>query len=336
VEQQQVAHEEIISQALKAMHRSVAQDFTYELLQAGVSGSYTYHIKTTEDDFALKAVLPDCASYVMQRARREALFYRHLAHKITLRVPHVLDTYLVDETAGAPIYVLMAPYRPSKPPREWREGEYIDAAEQLGRFHAIFWSRTRELRDLPWLKRDRRVLGPGFERVIQQAHQYWHDLRQSERGGTVLSTSRYSMLLEIMQHVQNAAEFIRSFPLTLCHGDCHMGNVLRDRDGEMVWADWQEVGLGRGPSDLSFFLERAYFAGAQVPHEQVIQAYIEALETNTGQRVPEFRIRRVMAGVELLSWLLAWPPYLGMGSDEQLTQVLERIDFLADSLEISG
>src|SRR5690242_6269537 len=139
MEQRQEAHEEIISRALGAMHRTPTGELRYELLQGGVSGSYTYRIEAARDDLVLKATLPGCAPYVMQRARREVFFYRHLAHKIPLRVPQVLDTFLMDESAGTPVYFLMPRYRPSEPPGEWSEAQYIEAAEQLGRFQAAFW-----------------------------------------------------------------------------------------------------------------------------------------------------------------------------------------------------
>ncbi|MFL5731596.1 MAG: aminoglycoside phosphotransferase family protein [Chloroflexia bacterium] len=326
MEQAPVAHENIIAHALQALGTMSMCDFTYELLTGGVSQSFTYALNLGKDALVLKATLPGSASEVMGRAQREALFYHHLAGRVPLRVPRVLDTNVGDEVGRSPVYILMARYQPSQPPGEWREGQFVEAAGQIASLHAAFWDRTGDLRELPWLKREQQTPIFAPDRAVEGAQSYWRDLQQAKPAGAVPDA------LETLQNLRSLRAILRSFPLTLCHGDCHAGNVLVDGDGGMVWADWQDVGLGRGPVDLSFFMERSYFAGAAVPHASVIRAYREALEAATGQPFPEPEVRHAMVAAELLSWLLAWPPFLPWASAEQLSRVLQRVAHLAEQL----
>lgn len=69
--------------------------------------------------------------------------------------------------------------------------------------------------------------------------------------------------------------------LTLCHGDCHLDNLLRDPDGRLIWADWQEARKGYGPSDLAFCLQRAEATGAAIAHDRC--GFPRALHQNARQ-----------------------------------------------------
>jgi aminoglycoside phosphotransferase (APT) family kinase protein len=89
------------------------------------------------------------------------------------------------------------------------------------------------------------------------------------------------------------------------HGDCHAENLLRDADGTVVWADWAEVGVGRGPEELAILWQRAEFNGATVPREAMVAIYARA----RGLEVDDVLGDAVRAA-ELLMVLLGWPEFL--------------------------
>ena len=66
-----------------------------------------------------------------------------------------------------------------------------------------------------------------------------------------------SLLVRGVQALAHHAARIETFPSTLCHGDCHMGNLLRDAHNGLVWADWQEVGTGHTARDRRLRDERS-------------------------------------------------------------------------------
>ena len=113
--------------------------------------------------------------------------------------------------------------------------------------------------------------------------------------------------------------------MTLCHGDCHLDNLLRDQEGHLIWADWQEVGIGYGPSDLSFFLQRAEANGAAIAHDLVVTAYCTALEAAGVAGVSEHAITSAMKESERRTRLLYWPDYMNNATSEAMAHHLARI-----------
>jgi len=261
----------------------------------------------------------------LERARRERAFYQELAGHIPLRVPRLLATH--DDSDA--ICLLLAAYQPSPPARLWQAYRYLEVAEQLARLHAAFWNQTDRLSRYPWLRR------PGQETLaadVQQAGGYWRALREQPRFLAILTEQDYRRINALVSRMAAVAAVLESLPLTLCHGDCNTGNLLRDADGNWLWADWQEVGLGRGPEDLTFLFQRASFDGGIVPYAEAIAAYQERLEAATGERIPVATVQRVLDAAELWTRLLHWPPHLTQASEEQLAAMLRRINCLAERL----
>jgi aminoglycoside phosphotransferase (APT) family kinase protein len=301
-----------------------AEIIKYEVLQGGISGSYTYHINLASEEVVLKATMLDAESYIVQRAQREAALYQDLADRIPLSVPRVLSIH-TDDTHG--IYLLLAAYQPSPPPAKWDEARYIEMAQQLGRFHATFWDKTDTLTEFRWLRRREQE---SIDTEIQNAYSYWQNLKNEQRFENVLTVRYYRLVHELLKQIKDIELVIQSLPLTLCHGDCHIDNLLEDTSGNLIWSDWQEVGLGRGPEDLSFFFQRARASDGKPPYDKMINAYQSSLEAVVDKEVPLVSIQRVIDGFELRTRLLHWPAYLVQAPEERVADMLHRIEELAD------
>jgi aminoglycoside phosphotransferase (APT) family kinase protein len=319
-----VQHRELIAHCLDALGANSGQVLHYDVL-GGVSGAYTYRLRCPSRDLVLKVALPESPAHVLERASRELLFYRDLRHCIQLRVPTVI-AMRSDATLGA--CILLDAYTPSPPPTAWPAARYIELATHLGRFHATFWGRVNDLASYRWLRKAVEVA----QADVQQAFIYWERLSAEKRFERVMTRSCSRWIREMLSHIDAVEATIAAFPLTLCHGDFHVENILEARDGELVVADWQEVGLGRGPEDLSFFLQRASFSSGTVPAEDVISAYQQSLAIETGDALLLADIRRVIDAAEFRTRLLHWPAYLTGASADQMTDMLERIRTIAAAL----
>jgi Ser/Thr protein kinase RdoA (MazF antagonist) len=230
-----------------------------------------------------------------------------------------------DDTHG--IYLLLAAYQPSPPPAKWDEARYIEMAQQLGRFHATFWDKTDTLTEFRWLRRREQE---SIDTEIQNAYSYWQNLKNEQRFENVLTVRYYRLVHELLKQIKDIELVIQSLPLTLCHGDCHIDNLLEDTSGNLIWSDWQEVGLGRGPEDLSFFFQRARASDGKPPYDKMINAYQSSLEAVVDKEVPLVSIQRVIDGFELRTRLLHWPAYLVQAPEERVADMLHRIEELAD------
>lgn len=326
-EESEVPHCEILTRCLVALDTDPDQVLQYDVLRSGVSGAYVYRLRFLSRDLVLKVTLRESPTYVQERACREMLFYRNLAHSIQIQVPSVI-AMRSDEALGSSI--LLEAYEPSPPPAAWTEARYIMVAEQLGCFHAAFWGSAEELANYRWLRK----IGEVAKADVQQAYTYWERLSTERRFERVLTRECQVWIREMLGHIHDVEAAMSGFPVTLCHGDFHIDNILADPNGDLVIADWQEVGLGRGPEDLSFFLQRASFSGGAVPAEDMVRAYQRTLAANMGEDMRVTDIRRVVDAAELRARLLHWPAFLTAASKDQVADILGRIRAIADSLEL--
>jgi thiamine kinase-like enzyme len=328
---------ERISDGLARMHIQ-GRVLGFDLLQGGISGSYTYRVRLDSGaeisgaDISgpaiLKVTLANSEPYVLDRARREFEFYHTLAGQIPLRTPPVLAS-VQDPASGT--YLLLAALEPVQPPRAWQAADFASVAEELAALHARFWGDVNELSRYSWL---RQPVGDTSPAEIDAAQAAWQSLGEQHKLGDVLTAPVRRSLSQWVAHISTVDAMLAAFPLTLCHGDCHIGNLLRDAQGNRVWADWQEVGVGRGPEDLSFLLQRAYHDGNEVPWERTVASYQQHLQANVGEPVPLAAIQRTMEASELRTELAQWPFYLQWATVDQVSRMVHRMESLVNRLEL--
>jgi hypothetical protein len=124
---------------------------------------------------------------------------------------------------------------------------------------------------------------------------------------------------------------------TLIHGDCHIGNMLRDADGPIL-LDWAMVSHGPGLRDV------AYFIGNSLPHEvrkhheqELLRTYLAALADN-GVEIPWDEAWDTYRLQIVTSWIAAsmtaamgdslQPLEIGMRATERSNLALEELDVL--------
>jgi len=295
----------------------------YESIGLQISGSRVYRFEIDDQTVVLKVTLKDSPPYVRERADREYWFYRTMAARLSLAVPRLLASHR-DESFG--VCLLFAHCQAAGPAATWREGDYIEMARQLAAFHALHWGQTEALDGLPWL---RTPPSSADEVGIEEGRSLWRSVHSQPRLRGLLPAEMQRVLGEAFARLPAIEATRRSLPLTLVHGDCHIGNLLRGADGGLIWADWQEVGLGRGPEDLCFLFQRACAEGGDVPEGSVIDAYARILSLQTSAEVPVADVRRTMDAYELVTLLLEWPTYIQEAPAGMIRGLLERVARLA-------
>jgi Ser/Thr protein kinase RdoA (MazF antagonist) len=326
--QSEWTHRQRIEYCLKKMYREPSQLQAYQILQGGISGATTYRLQMMGEELVLKVTSMESERSVRERAQRELSFYQTVIPRLPLRAPHVL-AHLCD---AREIALLLTAYEPSAPPMQWQEGQYLKVAKQLAQLHASFWKKTEQVAQFSWLRQQQWTLSA---LQMQQVTQQWQALRNDPRFQLLIPPSRYQRVVSLLSLMGGVKSLLTSFPLTVCHGDCHIDNLLRDGQGQLVWADWQEVRVGPGPMDLSFFCQRAFQAGGMVPLEAMISTYHQQLEAETREQLPFALLTEMLDALELRAWLLDWPAYLIHVSPQWLGELFNRIDLLACRLHLA-
>ena len=96
-------------------------------------------------------------------------------------------------------------------------------------------------------------------------------------------------------------------PMTLLHGDAHIGNTYVLPDGTVGFLDWQVAHRGGWSQDVGYFLVAALTVEDRREHENgLIEEYLAALEVPARDRpsTEEARLRyRASAAYGLAIWL---------------------------------
>ena len=81
-EKPEVPHREILTQGLVALEIDPDQVLQYDVLRGGASGAYAYRLRCPSGDLVLKVTQRESPTYLLERARREMLFYHDLARSV--------------------------------------------------------------------------------------------------------------------------------------------------------------------------------------------------------------------------------------------------------------
>ena len=258
----------------------------------------------------------------------EARFYEEVGPWLPVRTPGVWQAAHDLETDG---YIMvfddLSAVGATQPTQE--EADALDFASQVmeafARFHASMYGSDRVgPAALQWIGERTHnygspegdaILRMGIQAFGDQMPPVFHEMaepRTSPRAGA------QRVLFEGTQ--------------TLIHGDCHIGNMLRDADGPIL-LDWAMVGAGPGLRDV------AYFIGNSIPHEvrqhheqDLLRTYLAALAANG----VEMASRRCMGHLRLqiiTGWIAAsmtasmgdtlQPLEIGMRATERSNKALE-------------
>jgi len=105
--------------------------------------------------------------------------------------------------------------------------------------------------------------------------------------------------------------------------DCHVDNLLRE-DGELVWADWQSVGVGSPAGELAFLWSRADADGADLPYDAMFDVYLSERETNP------VLFRQALVAAEIGILLFGWPEYAAYRAQDAQERLARRLIDLTD------
>jgi aminoglycoside phosphotransferase len=118
-----------------------------------------------------------------------------------------------------------------------------------------------------------------------------------------------------------AGELLAAAPVprstVVVHGDCHVGNLLRDGDAT-VWIDWLDMRAGTGAEDLALLWQRAEFDGGRPPRAAMLDVY---LRHRGDLEVPVFR--RALAAEEVRLLAVDWPRFLASGPPARRSELVD-------------
>ena len=155
----------------------------------------------------------------------------------------------------------------------------------LAKLHGRFWRSPRFQTDLSWLKTYSGRPGYPFMRRMFT----WSERKFMKQDREVPKSVRRLT----KDYVQNQDTFVRvweSMPMTLCHGDTHLGNTFSNGDGTAGIYDWQVFHKMNGLRDVAYFLMHSIPTELRRAEEQnLIRRYLAGLaDAGAGSEAPSY------------------------------------------------
>jgi aminoglycoside phosphotransferase (APT) family kinase protein len=144
---------------------------------------------------------------------------------------------------------------------------------ELARLHATFWDSPRLRGDLAWLRRPGANPNLPVERIVCAAGAG----RALSRFGELIPQPVRAAVPRIIAARNRLEAAWGRGPLTLIHGDSHVGNLYFPAGG-VGFLDWQVAQCGQGMRDAAYFLINSLPTETRRAHERDLVAhYLQAL-----------------------------------------------------------
>lgn len=255
----------------------------------------------------------------------EARLYRDLAAELPVRMPRVWYAEVDDEGRYVMVLEDLAASGCTFPsPGDPRVGKWAgQIVEQLALLHARFHESPRQGTDLAWVAKRGNSGGNTAVKLVQLALD-----RVAER----LSPGfrRYASLY--LDHARTIAALWSAGPVTLIHGDPHLGNLFVDGD-RIGFLDWAVIDFAPGMRDVAYVLCNSVPTELRRAHEREwIAGYCRTLAAGgvaldvekAWEQYRLFAIYSWLAATTTLAMGSKWQPErIGLAATQRTTQALE-------------
>lgn len=274
----------------------------------------------------------------LDMAVNEVKFYRHAAQQLEGMVPRTWYAHAGD---GARFCIVLDDIvaHGAKP---YAVADHCDIAHARGlidtfaQLHAQFWESPRFTKDLSWARRWSARPGNAFLKYFyQRGRQAALDLDRPEATPAVRAVAA-----TLDTHIDAYYREFEQGPLTLLHGDSHLGNTFSLPDGRAGLLDWQVVWQGPGLREVAYWMTGGLEPEVRRKHEhELLDRYLEGLRaggvTDVLSAAAAFERYRLFAAEawDAAAMTIAWP---GLQAPENTNAGWRRTCIAVEDLDTAG
>jgi hypothetical protein len=209
----------------------------------------------------------------------------------------------------------------------------IDA---FARLHAQFWESPRLARDLSWARTwSTRPGNAILKRFYSRGRRGALRLNRPEETPAVRAVAA-----ALDNHIDAYYREFEVGPLTLLHGDSHLGNTYSMPDGRSGLLDWQVIWQGPGLREVTYWMTGGLDPDVRRKHErELLERYLEGLRAGGVADVPSldaaFQRYRLFAAEawDATAMTIAWP---GLQAQENSEAAWRRTCVAVEDLETAA
>jgi hypothetical protein len=183
----------------------------------------------------------------------------------------------------------------------------VDAFAAL---HSKFWESPRFDSDLKWVRTwSTRPGNAILKRFYKRGRRGALELNRPEATPAVHATAA-----ALDAHIGAYYREFEAGPLTLLHGDSHLGNTFSMPDGRSGLLDWQVIWRGPGLRELTYWIITGLDPDIRSAHErELLERYLDGLRAGGVTEVPSYdvafeRYRLFSAEAwDAVAMTIAWP-----------------------------
>lgn len=169
---------------------------------------------------------------------REIQFYRDVANRVSLRLPHVFHSE-VDKSGRVLVMEDLSNLENGDQVQGLRHDQVLAVVREIAKLHAEFWSSS-ELNAMSWMPEHEGLLAEGYqEHWSSFARAYAHRI-----GGDAIRLGE-----QVADRLDQLEAEIAKRPMTMIHCDLRADNLLFGNDDEVVILDWQLANRSLGAID---------------------------------------------------------------------------------------
>lgn len=270
----------------------------YEPITLGAGGAKIFLVHAAEcgNDFVLKVANTECGcdQTHFDLCKKEYDFYKL---NESLKLPYVPEIVYSENHKDFGIILVMKRYTPIAH-EQWNIDLQKQAIDLCARFNSLPVDEFAKA-GIVW-----KPVEISSE-TAEASCKLWSEVLSEHEG-------RFDCeLLEIIsKKLDSVCAVLNSEPHHVCHGDFHQENLLLDDTGKLYLCDYQAVTIGKGVSDLAFFISRGLGFGIPLNDDQLLSYYCECLSKYSGTAVKITTLKQERAASTLLNTFLFWAYFL--------------------------
>lgn len=280
------------------------------ILNTGASGAKLYGVTDRSGKYVVKLSkrITSNNDDTLYCYKTEYNFYT-LMKDLDLDIPRVVYSEESNEYG----YILIFPFYKSISISEWGSDNQLRAMNLIAKLHSIDVEKVSKKLNIHYKKIEINT------NELKAGLNEWYSIL-----GLFPDDFDIRKIKPIYNNFDNVCDVLNSGINCVCHGDFHADNMLLD-NGRMILSDWQNINIGSGAGDISFFISRGKSSGLIMNEAELIDYYCKRFYYYSHVNIKKEEIYQIINASNVFTSFIHWPFYLKGANIDRIRDIYENM-----------